>query len=97
MEATANTAFRYMYINVLSKPITPNERTFVRFFITFYTFIGARGGAVGQGTALQAGRSRVPFPMVSMEFFHRHNPSGRTMTLGLTQPLTNEYQEYFLG
>jgi hypothetical protein len=26
-----------------------------------------------------------------------HNPSGRTISLGLTQPLTNEYQEYFLG
>ena len=30
---------------------------------------GARGGAVGWGTALQAGRSRVLFPMVSLEFF----------------------------
>jgi len=30
---------------------------------------GARGGAVGWGTAPQAGRSRVRFPMVSLEFF----------------------------
>ena len=30
---------------------------------------GTRGGAVGGGTALQAGSSRVPFPMVSLEFF----------------------------
>ena len=30
---------------------------------------GTRRGAVGWGTALQAGRSRVPFPMVSMQFF----------------------------
>ena len=30
---------------------------------------GARGGAVGSGTALQARRLRVQFPMVSMEFF----------------------------
>ena len=30
---------------------------------------GARGGAFGWGTALQAGRSRVRFPMVSLEFF----------------------------
>ena len=30
---------------------------------------GARGGAVGWGTALQAGRSRVRFPMVKMDFF----------------------------
>ena len=27
--------------------------------------LGARGGAVGRGTALQAGRSLVRFPMVS--------------------------------
>jgi hypothetical protein len=29
----------------------------------------ARGGAVGWGTALQAGRLRVRFPMVSLNFF----------------------------
>ena len=29
--------------------------------------------------------------------FHRHNPSDHTMALGSTQPLTNEYQYYFLG
>jgi hypothetical protein len=29
--------------------------------------------------------------------FHWLNPSGRTMALGSTQPLTNEKQEYFLG
>ena len=48
----------------------------------------AAGGAVGWGTALQAGRSRVRFPMMSLEFFYLHNPSGRTMALGLTQTLT---------
>ena len=47
-------------------------------------FPGARGGAVGWGTALQAGRSRVRF----IGFLHWHNPSGRTMALGSTQPLT---------
>jgi hypothetical protein len=30
---------------------------------------GARGSAFVWGTALQAGRSRVPFPMVSLKFF----------------------------
>jgi hypothetical protein len=34
----------------------------------FYTD-GARGGTVGWGTALLAGKSRVRFPMVSLEFF----------------------------
>jgi len=35
----------------------------------FKGLMGARGGAVGRGTALQAGRSRIRFPMVSLEFF----------------------------
>ena len=52
---------------------------------------GLRGGAVGWGTALQAGRSRVRFPMVSLEFFYWHNHSSRTMALGLTHPLTEIY------
>ena len=34
-----------------------------------YVRIWARCGAGGWGTALQAGRSRVRFPMVSLEFF----------------------------
>ena len=46
-----------------------------------------RGGAVGLGTALQARRSRVQFPIMSLEFFI-DNPSGRTMAMGLTHPLT---------
>jgi len=47
-----------------------------------------QGGAVGWGTVLQTGRSRVRFSMVSLKIFRWHNPSGRTMALGLTQPLT---------
>ena len=38
-------------------------------FNTLLNIKGARGGTVGWGTALQAGRSRVRFPMVSLEFF----------------------------
>jgi hypothetical protein len=38
---------------------------------------------------LQAGRSRVRFPMRSLDsFFNWPNPSNRTMALGSTQPLT---------
>jgi hypothetical protein len=37
---------------------------------------------------LQAGWSQVRFPMRSLDFFNFPNPSGRTMTLELTQPLT---------
>ena len=48
----------------------------------------AAGSAVGWGTALQVGRTRVRFRIVSLEILHWHNPSGRTMALGLTQHLT---------
>jgi hypothetical protein len=37
---------------------------------------------------LQAGRSRVRFPMRLLDFFNLPNPSSRTMDLGSTQPLT---------
>jgi hypothetical protein len=37
---------------------------------------------------LQDGRSRVSFPMRSLNFFNLHNRSGRTMALWSTQPLT---------
>jgi hypothetical protein len=37
---------------------------------------------------LQAGRSRVCFPMGSLEFVNWPNPSSRIMVLESTQPLT---------
>jgi hypothetical protein len=46
---------------------------------------------------LQTGRSRVRFPMVSLEFFQWHNPSGRTMALGSNQPLTEMSTGVFPG
>jgi hypothetical protein len=42
--------------------------------------LGVRGGTVGWGTALHAGRSRVGI-------CRWHNPSCRSMALGWTQPL----------
>jgi hypothetical protein len=48
------------------------------------------GGAVSWGIAPQVGRSWVRFLMVSLKIF-RHNPSGRTMTLGLTEPQTEMF------
>ena len=50
--------------------------------------LGARGGAVGWGTALQAEKVASSIPDGTTGIFHWHNPSGRTMALGLTQPLT---------
>jgi hypothetical protein len=52
-----------------------------------WTSIG--DGAVGWDTALQTGW-RVPGSTADgiIAIFHWHNPSGRTMSLGSTQPLT---------
>jgi hypothetical protein len=46
---------------------------------------------------LQPGRSRVRFPMRSLDFFSPPDPSSRSMALGSTQPMTNEYQESSWG
>ena len=51
---------------------------------------GARGGAVGWGTAIQARRSRVRFPIVSLEFFI----DIILLALGLTQSLTEMSTRY---
>jgi hypothetical protein len=40
-----------------------------------------------EAPALQAGRSRLRFAMV-IRILHGHNPSGRTVVLGSTQPPT---------
>ena len=52
------------------KPYKTCIREYVREEITFGAWThmeGVRGGAVGWGTALQGGRSRVRFPMLSFE------------------------------
>jgi hypothetical protein len=66
------------------------QRTWLRIFVNFYlhTGKGARGGVVGWGTMLQAGRSRVRFSMWSLDSFNWPNPSSRNMTPGSTLPLT---------
>jgi hypothetical protein len=55
------------------------------------------GGAVGRGTALQAGRSQVRFPLESLEFFIE-----LIFVVALWRGVDsasnrNEYQESFLG
>jgi hypothetical protein len=50
--------------------------------------VGARGGAVGRGTALRARKIAVSIPYGIIGLFHELDPSGRTMFLGLSQPLT---------
>jgi len=48
---------------------------------------GSCGGIVGWGTVLQARRLWV-WPCLSIEIFHWHNPSSRTLALWSTQGLT---------
>jgi hypothetical protein len=60
-------------------------------------YIGAHCSIVGWGPMLQARKSRVWFPMRSLDFFNLPNPSSRTMALGLTQPLTELSNRNLLG
>ena len=39
-------------------------------------------------TTIQMVAASIPLPLVPLEIFRRHNPSGRIMTLKSTQPLT---------
>ena len=53
----------------ISRQLTQNICYAVSNIVSATVFCGAPGTAVGSGTALQAGRSRVRFPMVSLDFF----------------------------
>jgi hypothetical protein len=46
---------------------------------------------------LKIGRSRVPFPIRSLDFFNLPNPSSCTMTLRSNQPLTEMSTKNFPG
>ena len=60
-------------------------------------YYGARGSAVGWGTALPSRKVAGSIPHDVIGIFHWHNSSGRTMTLGSTQPLTEMSNRNFLG
>jgi hypothetical protein len=70
---------------------------FSRIFTLLRILDWVHGVAVGWGTVLQAGRSRVRFPMVPLEFvidiiLQPHCGPGVD-----SAPNRNEYQEYCLG
>jgi hypothetical protein len=50
--------------------------------------VWARGSVVGWSSMLEAGSSRVRFPMSLLNFFNVPNPSSPTITLEVTDPLT---------
>ena len=56
-----------MSVRMVVHPQGKTRLSLERIFMKFNTWV--RGGAVGWGTALQARRSRVRFPMMSLEFF----------------------------
>jgi hypothetical protein len=57
-------------------------------FPLYWFIFWVRRSVVCWNTMLQAGRSRVPISMRSVEFFSWPNPSSRTMALGSTQSQT---------
>jgi len=75
---------------LLPRPLAPLSRDHIntKDLIPKHHQLGARGGAVGRGTALQAGKSRVRFPMDVTGLFRVRKLSDRPMALGSTQPLT---------
>ena len=62
--------------------LVPPDLLYPPFLSNTVELNGVRGGAVGWGTALQAERSRVPFPMELLELFQWLNPSRRIVALG---------------
>ena len=63
------------------KPVSEGHFVFI---VSIKIHFGARRSAVGWATALQVGRT-IPDGVIGI--FHWHNPSGRTMAMGSTQPL----------
>jgi len=63
---------------------TGYEHSRARLLLTYIS--RTAGHAVAQ--LVEALRYKPEFSMVSMEIFHRHNPSSLTMALGLAQALT---------
>jgi hypothetical protein len=57
-------------------------------FTAHYHLVGHTVAQLVDALRYKLLRSRVRFPMVSLEFFIYINLSSRTMALGLTQPLT---------
>jgi hypothetical protein len=55
-------------------------------FSYLHVYPGARGGAVSCGTIIHKVAGSIPDGVIGI--FHRHYPSGPTMDVGSTQPLT---------
>jgi len=64
--------------------------------IFFSWFIQCVCDTAGWGSVLQVGKVAGSIPDSVIGVFQWNNPSGQTVALGSTQPLTKEYQVYFV-
>ena len=67
IECFPGTASNFLLKLLVTIPVAPVFTGII--IIILFTVIEALGGADCRGTALQVGRSRVRFPVVSLEFF----------------------------
>jgi hypothetical protein len=86
----------HVYETVHQKPDTKIRFKSIRFGKLDVTW-NFRSVAVGWGTVPQAGRSRIRIAMTSLYVFNVPNPTNRTVTLGLTQRLTEMGTGSFLS
>ena len=77
----------HFYIDMVPKILIPGSNALT--LLTVLLRFGSLGSAVGSGTALQVGRSRVRFLMLSLEFVIEINLLAAACN-------RNEYQEFFL-
>ena len=72
LPATTKSCIISGYSALFLRPTTPLILTDTELLLdslTLFLGSGARGGAVGSGTAVKAGRSWFRLPIVSLEFF----------------------------
>jgi len=100
MKANISPKLQYQPTKLLGDKPHKSTVWMIKVFISnFEELVTVRRTAVAQWLRCCATNRKVAasVPDGVIGIFHWHNPSDRTMALVLNQPLTYEYQEYFLG